>query len=154
MSCCYLLEIALQTGFTNRLLLSTEDSIADRVYKWVASIYRGQHCSADLQISCCYLLETALQAGFTNRLLLSTDDSIADWVYKWIVAFYCSTGVFSQEHCAPCSARCLGLHFNNLQYPLTWTHFCFIKNIAYFEYETKDVSILQTGLWTTETENL
>ena len=36
--CCYLLKIALQAGFTN-VLLSTEDSSADRVYKWVAAIY-------------------------------------------------------------------------------------------------------------------
>ena len=36
---CYLLEIALQAGFTNGLLLSTKDSIAGRVYKWVVAIY-------------------------------------------------------------------------------------------------------------------
>ena len=39
MGCCYLLNIALHAGFTNGLLLSTEDSIAGRVYKWVAAIY-------------------------------------------------------------------------------------------------------------------
>ena len=39
MGCCYLLKITLQAGFTNELLLSTEDSIAGRVYKWVAAIY-------------------------------------------------------------------------------------------------------------------
>ena len=39
MGCCYLLKIALQTGFTNGLLLSTEDSIAGRVYKCVTVIY-------------------------------------------------------------------------------------------------------------------
>ena len=36
MGCCFLLEIALQARFTNRLVISTEDS---RVYKKVASIY-------------------------------------------------------------------------------------------------------------------
>ena len=39
MGCCYLLEIALHAGFSNGLLLSTEDSTADRVYKWVDAIY-------------------------------------------------------------------------------------------------------------------
>ena len=38
MVCCYLLEIALQARFTSGLLLSTGDSIAGRVYKWVAAI--------------------------------------------------------------------------------------------------------------------
>ena len=37
MGCCYLLEIALHAGFTNVLLLSTEESIACRVYKCVAA---------------------------------------------------------------------------------------------------------------------
>ena len=40
MGYCYLPKIALQAGFKNMLLLSTEDSIAGRVYKWVAAIYR------------------------------------------------------------------------------------------------------------------
>ena len=39
MGCCYLLKIALKEGLKNRLLLSTEDSIAGSVYKWVATIY-------------------------------------------------------------------------------------------------------------------
>ena len=39
MGCCYLLKIAMQVGFTNGSLLSTVNSIAGRVYKWVTVIY-------------------------------------------------------------------------------------------------------------------
>ena len=38
MCCCYLLKIALHAGFTNVLLLSTEESIAGMVSIWVAAI--------------------------------------------------------------------------------------------------------------------
>ena len=77
MCCCYLLKKALQAGFTNVLLLSTEDSNAGRVYKWVTAIYWRKHYMQGLQMCCCYLLKKALQAWYAYGLLLSNADSIA-----------------------------------------------------------------------------
>ena len=72
MGCCYLLKIALQAWYAYGSPPSNEDTIAGRVYKWIAA----------------NLLKIALQAGFTSGLLLSTGDSIAGMVRIWVAAIY------------------------------------------------------------------